>query len=92
MKITKDITIYTLAYAFLFVTVLKKQKIMKISNTAVGKISKTITRTTVFDGSFLRSLHVDAHDCIVDSVIMKITKDEEKKIVSDMKELQSQRS
>ncbi len=92
MKITKDITIYTLAYAVPFAIVLKKQKIRKIFNTTVGEFSKSITRTIVFDGSSLRSLHVDADDCIADSVTMKITKDEEKKIVSDMKELHSHRS
>ncbi len=62
MNITKDITIYTLAYAVLFAIVLKKQKIMKIFNTAVGEFSKSITKTIVFDGGFLRSLHIDADD------------------------------
>ncbi len=81
-----------MAYAVLFAIVLKKQKIMKIFNTTVGEFSKSITRTIVFDGGFLRSLHVDADDCIADGVTMKITKDEKKKIVSDVKELHSQRS
>ncbi len=62
MNITKDITIYTLAYAVLFAILLKEQKIMEVFNTTVREFSKSITKTIIFDGGFLRSLHIDADD------------------------------